>query len=573
VYHERLALNSVDKDRFSHTYRIRPVSSEKIAPLVAAIPHMERYEQALRSSIDAFMAQMATGTIDFDTFVKNRMHLAIASKGKDAYFRRLDENFNVLISANLSQLHSVTARLANAQQNFRLFSMLMTAGTLLVVGWLASRMVVRAKRETKRLSQQLFTDSLTQLGSRKALEMKQFGPYSVVYMVDIDNFSDTNSLYGNATGDQLLQAVATRIRRHCHSCSLHRFGGDIFAMMAPDLRETGLSIKKRIRFIEEVLEGKAFQIGEQKIQVGVTIGVGVGADAVAQAMMALDIAKVEKKPYKIYSRRNKHTRTIEENLQWHKRIQEALKHDRVVPFAQPIVDANGRIMHCECLMRIAEETPEGTRYIPPMYLDAAKQLKLYPRLSKSMIEKSFKAFADGGSFSINLSYLDIKEPTMKLFLEELIVTYQAQGRVTFELLEHESLEDFDLVSQFLTSFKALGVKIAIDDFGSNYSNLMEIIRFRPNYLKIDGSVISNIAPGNDAYVAVDSIVQFAHRLGIKTVAEFVADRATFMICRDLGIDLFQGYYFAKPMPAEEAIVLGRNDVILPLPVSDEENRT
>jgi diguanylate cyclase (GGDEF)-like protein len=527
---------------------------------------MERYEQALRSSIDAFMAQMATGTIDFDTFVKNRMRLAIGSKGKDAYFRRLDENFNALISTNLSQLHSVTAQLANAQQNFRLFSMLMTAGTLLVVGWLAGLMVVRAKRETKRLSQQLFTDSLTQLGSRKALEMKQFGPYSVVYMVDIDNFSDTNSLYGNAIGDQLLQAVAIRIRRHCHPCSLHRFGGDIFAMMAPDLRETGLSIKNRIRFIEEVLEGKAFQIGEQKIQVGVTIGVGVGVDAVAQAMMALDIAKAEKKPYKIYSRRNKHTRTIEENLQWHKRIQEALKHDRVVPFAQPIVDVRGHVSHLECLMRIAEPASDGIVYVPPTFLDTAKQIKLYPKLSKMMIQKSFEAFAHGGAFSINLSYLDIKEATMKPFLEELIVRYGAQGRVTFELLEHESLEDFEKVKQFLESFKSLGVKIAIDDFGSHYSNLMEIIRFRPDHLKIDGSVISNMAPGNDAYVAVESIVQFAHRLGIKTVAEFVADRATFMMCRDLGIDLFQGYYFAPPMPMDDALKLEQNDVVLPIDI-------
>jgi diguanylate cyclase (GGDEF)-like protein len=383
-------------------------------------------------------------------------------------------------------------------------------------------------------------------------------------MVNLDRFSEINLLYGNAIGDLLLRAIATRIQIHCNPCSSYRFGGDTFALMVSDLHLMGQSVKKRIHYIEELLEDRPFEIGEHHIDIGVTIGVGVGSNALTQAMMALDIAKKEKKPYKIYSRRNRHIRKIQQNLDLHKRIQDALKNDRIIPFAQPIVDAKGHIHHHECLMRMLEPESDEILYWPSHFLESAKQAKLYLRLSRMTIQKAFELFADGRRFSINLSYVDIKEPTTRPFLEHLIMRYRAQGRVVFELLEHESLEDTKLVQNFLDVFRAYQVEIAIDDFGSRYSNLIEILRFKPDYLKIDGSLIRNMAYGNEAYIAVEGIVQSAHRLHASVIAEYVTDRSTFALCRDIGIDLFQGNYFSPAIPIPDAKSVEASGKRLPL---------
>jgi diguanylate cyclase (GGDEF)-like protein len=562
-YHEQMSLNTAGQDQYQHIYRIHPFKHEMLTPLLCSRLQIDRYEQKIKLFVQNVLQGNRSNNVNAEHFKHNRIQLAIDAKNKDAYFRRLDENFNVILTQNLSELHGVTHTLNTTQKQFRLFSMFISIVTLILVGLFAAYFTRRTHKENKILTRQLYTDDLTQLGSRKALEAKSFGAYSIVYLVDLDNFSDTNSLYGNELGDLLLQAVALRIKNNCAPCHLHRFGGDVFAMMAPDLRQTDLSIKKRIHYIEDLIEGKVFKIQDYKFQVGITIGVGVGVNAIAQAMMALDIAKSEKKPYQIYSRRNHHARMIQEQLSWQKRLNRALRENTILPFVQPITNAHGHIIYYECLMRIAEPTGEHTLYIPPIFLEAAKKAKLYPRLSRVMIQKSFEKFHDGGSFSINLSYLDIKASGTKFFLEELIERHHAQGRVTFELLEHESLDDFDLVKSFLESFKPLGVKIAIDDFGSNYSNLMEIIRFRPDYIKIDGSLIRNLSPGNDAYIAVTNIVKFAHQLEIKTVAEYVEDAEIYALCQQMDIDLFQGYYFSPPVQNPTEISTDEHGAIVP----------
>jgi diguanylate cyclase (GGDEF)-like protein len=563
MYQELLSSKPFEEDAPSLVYTIEPFDQEILSHLVTSLSKIDRYEQEVNQFTLSFLQTFDKKIFDTQDFLHMRHKLSIKAKNKDAFFRRLDANFNQILTHNLSQLHQITRSLDHTQQLFRLFSMLMTAGMLIVAGWFTYFSLRRTQKQNQALLHQLNTDDLTQLQSRRALSEKTFETYSIVYLIDLDHFSDTNSLYGNAIGDRLLQAVAQRFKKNCSGCSLHRFGGDLFALMAQDLRDTDLSIKKQIHHIEDLIEGKAFIIDEHKIQVGITIGVGVGVEAISQAMLALDIAKTEKKPYRIYSRRNRHTRMIQKNLVWQKRINKALKENRVVPFIQPIVDREGRARHYECLMRIAEPSGKSTFYVPPVFLETAKKAKLYPRLSRTMIQKSFEKFHDGGHFSINLSYLDIMESGTKFFLEELIERHHAHGRVTFELLEHESLDDVELVKSFLESFKSLGVKIAIDDFGSHYSNLMEIIRFRPDYIKIDGSLIQNLSPGNDAYIAVRSIVQFAHQLKIKIIAEYVADQGTFTLCKNIGIDLFQGYYFSPAVQNFEEIPTDPDGTIIP----------
>lgn len=124
--------------------------------------------------------------------------------------------------------------------------------------------------------------------------------------------------------------------------------------------------------------------------------------------------------------------------------------------------------------------------------------------------------------------------------------FEDRNRLVFEILESENLSDYDFLEEFVLKYKKLGVKIAIDDFGSGYSNFIRIIRLKPDYLKIDGSLIKNIDKDNNSYEIVKSIIAFSKTLNIKTIAEYVHSEEIFNLLLELDVDEFQGYYFGKP---------------------------
>ena len=136
--------------------------------------------------------------------------------------------------------------------------------------------------------------------------------------------------------------------------------------------------------------------------------------------------------------------------------------------------------------------------------------------------------------------------SMKELLEYLIVTYNAEGRVTFEILENEGIQDYQVIEEFINYFRKYGVKIAIDDFGSGYSNFKIIMSINPDYIKFDGSLIKNIDTDSYSYLIVKNLVKFAKELNIKTIAEFVHSKEVFDTCNYLGVDYFQGFYISKP---------------------------
>ena len=119
-------------------------------------------------------------------------------------------------------------------------------------------------------------------------------------------------------------------------------------------------------------------------------------------------------------------------------------------------------------------------------------------------------------------------------------------RATFELLESEAIEDYEIVRKFIKDMKALGVKFAIDDFGSGYSNFEHILNLEIDYIKIDGSLIKRITDKNTKII-VKTINNFAKEMNITTVAEFVSDERIFEVVKELEIDCSQGFYLSKPL--------------------------
>ena len=167
-----------------------------------------------------------------------------------------------------------------------------------------------------------------------------------------------------------------------------------------------------------------------------------------------------------------------------------------------------------------------------------------------MLEKTFDAF--GGrteEFSVNITMEDILNRSINETIIRLLDRYPDIGyRVVFEIVESESIDgSYNDVLAFVEKIKERGCKIAIDDFGSGYSNFEYLIRIQADFIKIDGSLIKDINTKKEAYTVVSVIVSFAKQMGIRTIAEFVEDETTLATLKDLGIDYSQGYYFSKPI--------------------------
>jgi len=138
-------------------------------------------------------------------------------------------------------------------------------------------------------------------------------------------------------------------------------------------------------------------------------------------------------------------------------------------------------------------------------------------------------------------------------ITKLVDRYEMGSRLIFEIVESEDIDNYEAMKLFVEDFKALGVRIAIDDFGSGFSNYKRIFDIAPSFLKIDGSLIKNIDTDKNSYELVRSIGSLTKALDIKIIAEYVYSKEIYDICHKLGVDEFQGYYFSEPVCEKELL--------------------
>ena len=199
----------------------------------------------------------------------------------------------------------------------------------------------------------------------------------------------------------------------------------------------------------------------------------------------------------------------------------------------------------ETLVRMIGKNKE---IIPPLeFLSISKRTKLYSHITLEVINQACNTFKNRKeSFSVNLSIDDIKDAhTVQEIIKTLIKTNTA-SKIIFEILESEGIENYEDVTNFITQIKALGARIAIDDFGTGYSNFEHILKLNVDYIKIDGSLIKGMKENNKHKIIVETIIDFAKKVGSKTIAEFVYDQEILDITKQIGIDFAQGFYVGKP---------------------------
>jgi PAS domain S-box-containing protein len=240
------------------------------------------------------------------------------------------------------------------------------------------------------------------------------------------------------------------------------------------------------------------------------------------------------------------------NIQTASVIQDAIDHSRVIAYFQPIVDNRTRqIVKYETLVRLIDA--QGNVLSPSHFLEAAKKSDLYPQITEKILSYAF-SFLKKNDFDItvNLSILDVEQTLTRKKIFALLKEHQNHAhRMVFELLEDENVRDLSIVKHFVTQVKHYGAKIAIDDFGAGYSNYERLLEYQPDILKIDGSLVRNIATDSYSLSVVKSIVTFAREQNLQTVAEYIENEAIFDVVKNLGVDYSQGYYFGKPLAPDE----------------------
>ncbi len=232
-------------------------------------------------------------------------------------------------------------------------------------------------------------------------------------------------------------------------------------------------------------------------------------------------------------------------------INKVISSGSVIPYYQGIYNNRTQsITKYEALMRIADE--DGNIYAPGIFIDIAKQYKLYGALSNMMIKRALEDFRDLESeLCLNISIFDIENKAFQEWFLDTLRSYPNVSRVTVEFVESEDYNNHDKLYGFLSKIKEIGCKIAVDDFGAGFATFSSIVSLKPDIVKIDGSIIKNLANDVDNNTIVHTICYMAKLINAEVVAEFVEnDEIQDMILSE-GIYYSQGYYFAKPLPFEK----------------------
>lgn len=408
--------------------------------------------------------------------------------------------------------------------------------------------------EIEKLNTKLVTDPLTGLATRpKLLEDVNESGLPILAFISLESFREINDLFGHGVGDKVLKYLSSEVI----SCfaerpySVYKMPGDEFAILVhqgfdPD------AIFNEVKAAVSHLSTLTYQCEEHRIPMSIAAGISCCKETLLRdADVALKSAKSNKAENCVmFDDSIDYVSEYEKNLKCINELKGALNRDDLVPYYQALVPLKENLkstIKFEALVRMLDA--KGNVWSPFLFLEPAKKARLYQHITRTMIDKTLKEFAQNDySCSINLSVEDIVNGKTVYFLSDALEKYQMHSRTVLEITESEGIENFPEVSKFIQSMKKKGCSIAVDDFGSGYSNFEYLIRLDVDFIKIDGSIIKNIHQDQSALVVAETIVEFAKKLGVKTIAEFVHSQEVLDIVKSIGVDYAQGFHLHEPSP-------------------------
>ena len=466
---------------------------------------------------------------------------------KLSYFDVVDEyNLSIIKGIYKSQLEKefLLQWVPFKREIFKLIKLSILVYVILIIGLVVLffhylskikyKLLSEYEKMKKEIIKRYYFDLLTHLPNRLKLieDIDKLEPISLL-ILDIKEFGIINELYGFEFGNKILKGIADKLKQKFKY--VYKFGNDEFAILNVDL--DCINFRKALSFFEH------FYVEDLKLEFN--CGIANDKPFIENAEMALYKAKSLDVTFFYYDKQIE--KEYKQNFEKVLMLKSILERKNIIPYYQCIVDKDRKIVKYEALMRLKNE--KGEILSPFLFMKEIKKLKLYEQFSLIMIKKvieDVKKFKF--NVSINLSFEDIENDLIKeyvLNLDRNILKF-----VTFEILESESIKSYEIINEFLNVLKQKGSKIAIDDFGSGYSNFVHILNLKTDYIKIDGSLIKNINYEKYRKI-IEFIVSFSKDFNIKIVAEFVENEIIFKTLKKMNIDYFQGYYFCKPKPIEE----------------------
>jgi len=529
--------NSHDKSFIKELYQ----DIQELKKFSFTDPKLQQFHNVLLSHLNIFLQNFPIYYDKLDYILQDNRDIYIIGLLKENFIKETNQEMKIISG----------------------FSIGATGLFLIVLGYLAFLLIKLEysnrllKKLQKNLELKVVTDELTGLPNRKAFFLRERNyKEPTLILINIDNFKHINDLYGSEFGDQVLVKLGSFIKTYFENkemkAEVFRLGADDFGILYENLRDkTAQIVEKLIKEIEEHSFIIKMQDKGREIDVELTINVSAGVSyekpLLEKADMVLKYVKKRREKYMIYSSDLNLAKIIEDNLRILSIIKYAINNNRVSLYYQPIFDnKTGKIAKYECLVRIMDQS--GNIISPTFFLPIAKESKYYNAITKTVIEKSFLRFRNTHmEFSINLSSEDIMDEEIVNYIYHILEKEpDVATRVTFEILESESIKNYEQIYMFVKNVKNLGAKIAIDDFGSGYSNYSHIVNLEPDYIKIDGSLIKQLPYDLYVQVIVSTIVDFSRKLGIKTIAEYVYNEDVYAMVKSMGIDYSQGYYLGKP---------------------------
>ena len=377
-----------------------------------------------------------------------------------------------------------------------------------------------------------------------------------LYLVDIDGFKAINDLWGQQVGDQLLGAVAARLTKDLPlGTTISRLDGDTFAIVS--LTDAAGKVAHLQSAVTEVF-AEPFKIGRREIEIGVSVGVTEAVlsranfhDLLRQAEMALHQAKHGSDGATVVFHPHMEAELSEQaNLE--QQLVEALDRREIKVAFQPVVDArSGDLCGVEALARW---NSENGPIAPDVFIPVAERAGLIGILGSQILEEAIVQGSrwPGLQIAVNVSPVQLRN---RYFAGGLKATLDKHAfephRLTVELTEGVLISNADQARRSISEIKALGIKVALDDFGCGFASIGSLRQFRFDRVKLDKSLVANIEHDPQDAEVLDATIKLVSALGVPVTVEGIENRHQAEFAREAGSHQLQGYWFSKPLSKEE----------------------
>ncbi len=444
--------------------------------------------------------------------------------------------------------------------------------------------------ERKNIEQQLahdaFHDNLTQLPNR-ALFLDRLGQaikhsqryeqyqFAVLFL-DLDRFKVVNDSLGHVVGDELLKEVSKKLEtclRDGNSSdrmndTIARFGGDEFVILLSDIGEVTDAVRVAER-IQRMFKTPFF-VGDTEVFTSASVGIALSAEGydepeefLRNADTAMYRAKAHGKAQHEIFNSAMHSQAME-RLEIETNLRNAVKQGRFTVYYQPIVDLyTGRISAFEALIRWRH--PDKGMISPSVFIPVAEETGLILPIGQWVLEEACRQTkfwhdqipsAAQLLISVNLSVKQFQQPNLVAAVEHALLESELEPRfLKLEITESAVMENVDQVNNTLIDLRSREIMLSVDDFGTGYSSLSYLHRFPMNTLKIDQSFVKDLHITLENWQIVKTILMLAKNLKMEVIAEGVETREQYEQLKEFGAEFGQGYYMSKPLPADEATEL------------------